>query len=96
MTYRPKPFDTRGIELSGELLALTEQLAENAHEIWASLRMAEGWTYGPELDDHRKFHHRLVPYDQLPESEKRYDRTMALETLRFIVALGFRIERLPD
>jgi hypothetical protein len=92
MAYRPKPFATP-VQLSQELLALTEQLAENAHETWASLRMADGWTYGPELDFYRKLHHRLVPYDQLPESEKEYDRRMALATLRLIINLGFRIER---
>jgi hypothetical protein len=96
MTYRPRPIDTRGVVLSDELLALTEQLAENTHEIWASLRMEEGWTHGPETDGHKKLHRRLVPYEQLPESEKRYDRIMALETLRVIVALGFRIERSTD
>ena len=35
----------------------------------------------------------LVPYDQLPEEETVYDRDTCVETLRFILAHGFKIER---
>ena len=91
--YQPRPVDNSGIELSEDLLALSEQLAENAHEHWARRRIAEGWSWGPERDDAAKMHPCLVPYDQLPESEKEYDRASALETLRAILALGYRIER---
>ena len=76
--------------LSPELLALTERLAENAHDIWAARRMAEGWTCGPKRDDAAKKHPDLVPYADLPESEKQYDRNAAMETLKAIVALGYR------
>lgn len=96
MAYRPEPIDTSGVVLSEELLALTERLAENIHEIWASLRMEEGWMHGAAIDSEQRLHSRLVPYAELPESEKKYDRLMALETLRVIVASGFRIERAPD
>jgi hypothetical protein len=34
-----------------------------------------------------------VPYDQLPESEKEYDRKMATGTIKAILALGYRIEK---
>jgi hypothetical protein len=92
-TYQPRPVDDAGIELSDDLLALTEQLAQNAHELWARRRIAEGWSWGPERDDVARKHPCLVPYDQLPDSEKQYDRDSALETLRAILALGYRIER---
>ena len=32
-------------------------------------------------------------YDALPESEKEYDRTTAMETVKTILALGYRIEK---
>jgi ryanodine receptor 2 len=35
----------------------------------------------------------LVPYQQLPESEKTYDRLAAMETLKAILALGYRIQQ---
>lgn len=92
MNYEPKPLDTSGVSLGDELTALTEQLAENAHDAWARQRMSEGWTYGPQRDDAAMKHPDLVPYHQLPESEKEYDRKTAMETLRVVLALGYRIE----
>jgi hypothetical protein len=91
MTYEPRPVDTAKVKLPEELHALLEMLAENTHEHWAKQRMAEGWTYGPKRDDARKEHPDLVPYDQLPEAEKAYDRKTALETLKVIVARGYEI-----
>ena len=92
-TYQPRPIDNAAIELPDDLLALTEQLAENAHEHWTRRRIAKGWSWGPQRDDAAKRHPCLVPYDQLPDSDKQYDRDSALETLRAILALGYRIER---
>ena len=91
--YTPKPVDTTAVELPGDLLELTEQIAENVHEIWAQGRMAEGWTYGENRDDAKKTTPCLVPYDQLTDSEKAYDRNTALETLKLITALGYKIEK---
>lgn len=91
MSYQPRPIDTSTVTLTDEILELTELLAENAHDIWARQRMAEGWQYGPERNDERKEHPDLVPYGQLPDSEKEYDRSAALETLKAIVALGYLI-----
>ena len=89
--YKPKPIDLSGIFLSDELEELIELMAENNHEIWASNRMQEGWTYGTLRNDETKNHPCLIPYNQLPESEKEYDRKMARETLKIILFLGFRI-----
>lgn len=91
--YTPKPIDTSDIVLSEELLALTEQIAANVHDVWAAGRIAEGWTYGEMKDAERKTTPLLIPYDELPESEKEYDRNTAFETLRLIVKLGFSIEK---
>lgn len=88
---RPEPIDTAQVRLPAELIRLAERLARNAHEVWARERLADGWTYGPSRDDVRKEHPCLVPYDELPESEKKYDRSTSLETLKAIRALGFRI-----
>ena len=93
MKYRPSPIDTSRIQLPNDVMKLTEQLAKNTHEVWAHDRIAEGWTYGPERSDTTKRHPCLVPYEQLPESEKRYDRRTAMETLRMIMAMGYRIEK---
>lgn len=89
--YTPKPVDTTGVQLDDDLLQLAELMAKNVHEVWARTRLDQGWTYGPQRDDAAKLHPCLVPYDDLPEEEKVYDRNTSLETLRFIVANGFDI-----
>lgn len=89
--YNPQPIDVSGVELSPELIQLTETIAENTHDIWAVGRMKEGWTYGPERDDVKKQHPDLLPYYQLPDSEKDYDRETAFGTIRLLVRLGYRI-----
>lgn len=90
-SYTPSPLDASHATLSPELLQLTERLAENAHDLWAAQRLADGWTYGPQRDDNAKKHPCLIPYAELPESEKTYDRETALGTLRAILALGYTI-----
>ena len=93
MNYHPKPIATSSVPLSANLLELTELLARNTHDVWAAQRMSEGWTYGPHRDDGKKEHPCLGPYERLPESEKEYDRTIAKETIKAILALGYRIEK---
>ena len=92
VSYEPAPIDTSGVTLTAELEELTELLASNVHDLWARQRMAEGWRYGPERNDARKEHPDLVPYDQLSEGEKAYDRQTAMESIKLILALGYRIE----
>ena len=91
--YEPKPIDTRAVRLPEDMEVLMERIAENVHEHWSIGRIREGWTYGPQRDDEKKTHPCLVPYDQLPDSEKEYDRTTAAETLKLILALGYTIEK---
>jgi class 3 adenylate cyclase len=91
--YKPTPIDTSKVTLDREITELVEQLARNTHENWASLRMAEGWRYGTERNDARKEHPDLIPFDQLPESEKEYDRQTALQAIKVLVATGYSIQR---
>lgn len=89
--YIPAPRDTSDVVLPEELNALAESIAKNVHEVWSQSRMEEGWTYGPVRDDARKQTPCLVPYEDLPEIEKAYDRNTAFGTLRLIVSMGFDI-----
>ena len=89
--YFPHPIDTSSVELPEELQQLVEHLARNVHENWAQGRINEGWVYGPERNDMLKHHPCLIDYDDLPENEKDYDRHTAMETLKLIIKLGYKI-----
>jgi len=94
MSYIPKPLDTSGTVLPAGLEELTESLSKNVHEVWAAGRMASGWKYGPVRDELKKEHPCLIPYEELTEEEKNYDRATALSTLRFVLSKGYSIEKL--
>jgi hypothetical protein len=89
--YKPQPIDTAKVVLPPALTALTEKLAENTHENWAQERISQGWRHGPRRDDDKKLHPCLIPYADLPDSERVYDRRSAMETLKAIVSLGYQI-----
>lgn len=91
MSYNPKPIDTSDITLPEELISLTEKIAENVHDVWAAGRIEQGWTCGSVRDDAKKETPCLVPYSELPESEKEYDRNTAIETLKLIIKMGYSI-----
>lgn len=93
--YKPAPIDTSSIVLPPEILELTEKIAENVHDVWAQGRIAEGWVLGETKDPSKKTTPLLVPYSELPESEKKYDRSTAMETLRLILLLGYEIRKKP-
>lgn len=94
--YEPEPICTADVCLPEELISLTEKIAENVHEVWAKNRISEGWKYGRTRDDSTKTTPCLVPYDELSEAEKKYDRDTAVETIKTIIKLGYRIEKDND
>ncbi len=91
--YKPAPIETSEVELDSELDELIEQLAESNHDHWASQRLKEGWRHGSSRSDPEKTHPGLVRYEDLAESEKEYDRTSVVETLKAIIALGYEVKR---
>ena len=91
--YKPETIDTSKIELNADLKELVERLAQNNHDHWAQKRLDEGWRYGVARNDDAKEHPDLVPYRNLPDSEKEYDRKTVLEALKAIVALGFDLKK---
>lgn len=91
--YKPKPIDTSDVTLSDDLIKLQELIASNVHDVWAQGRIKEGWTYGDKKNMELKQTPLLVPYEELPESEKEYDRNTAYETLKLIIKLGYKIEK---
>ena len=90
-TYRPEPLDTSDVKLSDALVHLTEQLAKNVHDVWAVDKLKEKWSYGPQLDAEKKTTPCLVPYEELSDAQKKYDRNTAIETIKIIIKLGYTI-----
>jgi len=91
MDYQPRPIDTAQVNLPPHLMALLERLAENAHDLWALQRIKDGWRLGPRRDDAAKIHPCLVPYADLPDSEREYDRIAVVGALKATLALGYQI-----
>ena len=91
--YLPHPVDTSDVSLPAELENLVEQVAKNVHDVWASSRISQGWTWGPKRSDELKTHPSLIPYEELPEEEKQYDRDTAVGTLKLVMKLGFNISK---
>ena len=92
-TYTPQPIDTTGVELPEELQMLVEQMSKNVHEVWSETRIKQGWMYGEQRNDELKTHPCLIPYEELSESEKEYDRNTSIGTLKLILKLGFKITK---
>lgn len=91
--YVPEPIDLTNVHLPDYLQSLVEDMARNVHEVWAQTRIRQGWVYGDERNDVLKHHPCLVPYEDLPEEEKEYDRNTAMTTLKLIYKLGFKVDR---
>lgn len=89
--FVPAPVETTGITLPTYVENVRDKLAENIHEVWAMNKIAAGWKYGEVRDDVRKKHPCLTSFDRLPMAEKRYDTTLALQTLKTIMSLGYHI-----
>ncbi len=89
--YIPQPIDTTDINLPEGLEELIEKMSKNVHEVWAQTRLKQGWKYGEQLNQMLKTHPCLVPYEELPEEEKVYDRNTSVGTLKLIMKLGFKI-----
>ncbi|GMF61678.1 unnamed protein product [Phytophthora fragariaefolia] len=88
-TYEPKPIPTDDVKVPPHLRSVIELLAENTHEVWAQMRMEQGWKFGPRRNDAKKEHNGLVPYIYLTQDEKQMDRNTAMQTVKLILRFGF-------
>ncbi len=91
--YIPQPIDTTDVRLPEELEQLVEKMSKNVHEVWAETRIKQGWKYGELRNDELKTHPCLIPYEELSEEEREYDRNTSIGTLKLIMKLGFKISR---
>src|SRR5690242_13092799 len=87
--HDPASLDATQLQLTGDILRLTESLAENQHERWMRQRTAQGWKFGPRLDEEQKEHPNLVPFEKLTETEKHAARNAALASMQAFLASDF-------
>lgn len=71
-----------------------ERLALVEHDRWMAERRGSGWRYGSPRDDARKLHPSLIPWAELPESEREKDRDAVRELPRVLAEAGLQIVRL--
>lgn len=70
-----------------------EILAEMEHARWCAERFLAGWTYGSPKDKARKISPDLVPWADLPEPIREYDREAVRRLPEHLAFLGEEIER---
>ena len=91
--YIPNPEDTSRITLSEEIEGLTEIIAKNTHENWSKNKLNDGWVYGDTIDEIKKTHPHLVEYEELDEEAKEYDRITAMEAIKLLIKMGYKITK---
>lgn len=96
--YHPEPADVSDVLLPEFLTPLIDKIARNTHEIWAYNRQQESppWIYGPKRDDILKQTPCMVPYEELPDSEKLYDIETSVNMLKLIIKLGYTITKAEE
>jgi len=72
---------------------ILEPISRNVHNQWMKGRLQAGWKFGPKRDDEKKEHPSLLPYEDLPEEEKEYDRQTVLTTISGLLENGFKIQK---
>lgn len=70
-----------------------EKMAEMEHDRWVTERRLDGWTEGPR-DPGRKISPHLVPWQDLAEEVKSYDRHAVQGIPTLLAGAGFEIYRL--
>ena len=73
-----------------------ELLAEGEHDGWVESRQRNGWEKGEPRNTDRRIHNRLVPYDQLPESEKQKDREAVKHYMEIVATAKYQIVTGPQ
>jgi len=79
--------------INDDIKACLEPISRNVHNQWMIGRLEAGWKYGPKRDDEKKEHPSLIPYDELFEEEKEYDRQTVLTTISGLLENGFKIQK---
>ena len=72
---------------------ICEEVAAAVHDAWAKERIADGWKAAGYRNVEKKLDDRLIPYKELPEKEKKYDRATAEAAIRALLSCGYEIAK---
>jgi ppGpp synthetase/RelA/SpoT-type nucleotidyltranferase len=70
-----------------------ERMAEMEHGRWSVERLRDGWRHAKERDDAKKLHSCLVPWTELPERFREYDRDAVSAFPAILAEAGLEICR---
>ncbi|NWU44989.1 RYR2 protein, partial [Hylia prasina] len=91
--FNPQPVDTSNITIPEKLEYFINKYAEHAHDKWSMEKFANGWTYGETFSESAKIQPLMKQYKLLSEKEKEIYRWPIKESLKTMLAWGWRIER---
>uniref|UniRef100_A0A6I8PDZ5 Ryanodine receptor 2 n=1 Tax=Ornithorhynchus anatinus TaxID=9258 RepID=A0A6I8PDZ5_ORNAN len=91
--FNPQPVDTSNITIPEKLEYFINKYAEHSHDKWSMEKLANGWIYGEIYSDSSKVQPLMKPYKLLSEKEKEIYRWPIKESLKTMLAWGWRIER---
>ncbi|NXC92830.1 RYR2 protein, partial [Certhia familiaris] len=91
--FNPQPVDTSNITIPEKLEYFINKYAEHAHDKWSMEKFANGWTYGETFSESAKVQPLMKQYKLLSEKEKEIYRWPIKESLKTMLAWGWRIER---
>ncbi|XP_074229379.1 ryanodine receptor 2 isoform X7 [Camelus bactrianus] len=91
--FNPQPVDTSNITIPEKLEYFISKYAEHSHDKWSMDKLANGWIYGEIYSDSSKVQPLMKPYKLLSEKEKEIYRWPIKESLKTMLAWGWRIER---
>lgn len=70
-----------------------ELLARVEHDRWVNERVADGWAYGPVKDVDVKLSPFLVPWEDLSEQVRDYDRRPVRDIIPLLDSVGLAVTR---
>ncbi|KAF1427970.1 Ryanodine receptor 2, partial [Spheniscus humboldti] len=91
--FNPQPVDTSNITIPEKLEYFINKYAEHSHDKWSMEKFANGWMYGETYSESAKVQPLMKQYKLLSEKEKEIYRWPIKESLKTMLAWGWRIER---
>lgn len=88
------PEDPAAPEPADDVVSILRQhlelLAEEEHDGWMDHKLRNDWQPGPRDDKNRR-HDGLIPYRELPDPVKQFDRNSVEKFPQLVTSAGFRI-----